>query len=82
MRFGVFDRVFHWINRRVLLEDKAIVESSPDEVPLPREERSVRTDSLGLAFRKRYLREFASKRSLPLITSSGSTSISVEARGL
>jgi phenylpropionate dioxygenase-like ring-hydroxylating dioxygenase large terminal subunit len=57
LRWRAFDGVFHRINRRVLMEDRLVVESSPSEVPPPREERSVRTDAHALAFRKRYLRE-------------------------
>ncbi|MDP3505036.1 MAG: aromatic ring-hydroxylating dioxygenase subunit alpha [Myxococcales bacterium] len=54
----VFDPIFKWINRRVLLEDQAVVESSPPgPVPPPSEESSVATDVIGLRFRKRVLTE-------------------------
>jgi phenylpropionate dioxygenase-like ring-hydroxylating dioxygenase large terminal subunit len=59
-----FDPIFRWINRRVLLEDQAVVESSPPgPVPAPQEELSVATDVIGLRFRKRVLAElFAPQR--------------------
>ncbi len=66
LRWQMLDPVFHRINKRVLLEDKAVVESSPTEVPPPHEERSVRTDALCLAFRKRYFGELAmTQHSMP-----------------
>jgi hypothetical protein len=66
LRVPLLDFVFHRINRGVLVEDRSVVESSPGEVPLPTEERSVRTDAPALAFRKRYLRELAPRRELPI----------------
>ncbi len=54
----LFDLFFHRSNLRIANEDKAIVESSwPAEVPRPGDERSVRTDAVTLAFRKRYFAE-------------------------
>jgi phenylpropionate dioxygenase-like ring-hydroxylating dioxygenase large terminal subunit len=43
-------------NRFILLEDRAIVESSPAEVPPPGEESSAATDAPTLYFRREYLR--------------------------
>ncbi len=61
LKLGLMDPVFNWSNRRVVREDKAIVESSwPAAVPPPSDERSVRTDAPTLSFRKRYLAELAS----------------------
>ncbi len=55
LRPRVFDRLFHYGNRRVGGEDKHILESSdPPEVPAPADERSVRTDEATLRFRKIY----------------------------
>jgi phenylpropionate dioxygenase-like ring-hydroxylating dioxygenase large terminal subunit len=49
------DPVFRAINRKVLREDQGIVESQPQgPVPHAAEERSVRTDVVGLWFRKRF----------------------------
>lgn len=46
---------FNWSNRRIVNEDRAVVESSqPVEVPPPSEEVSVRTDRATLQFRKYY----------------------------
>lgn len=59
LRWRGFDAVFHRFNRRVLREDRAVVESSPSAVPPPGAERSVRTDAHCLAFRKRYLAQLA-----------------------
>jgi len=54
-RARLFDPVFHWMNRRIAAEDRAVVESSqPDQVPPPGEEKSVRTDAPTLAFRAIY----------------------------
>ena len=54
----IFDIFFDRANRKIATEDQAIVESSfPMEVPHARDELSVRTDSLPLAFRKRYYAE-------------------------
>jgi nitrite reductase/ring-hydroxylating ferredoxin subunit len=55
LRPRIFDRLFHWSNRRVATEDQAVLESSdPPEVPAPGDERSVRTDEPTLRFRKIY----------------------------
>lgn len=57
-KLGLLDRMFSRTNRKIALEDRIVVESSdPPEVPLPREERSVRTDAPTLYFRRRYLSE-------------------------
>lgn len=46
---------FNYSNRRIVNEDRAVVESSqPLEVPPPRDEVSVRTDRATLQFRKYY----------------------------
>lgn len=51
----LFDRLFHYGNRRIGGEDREIVESSPPgEVPPAGEERAVRTDEPTLKFRKLY----------------------------
>lgn len=55
LRARVFDRIFHFGNKRVGGEDREIVESSsPSEVPPAGDERSVRTDEPTLRFRKIY----------------------------
>lgn len=57
-RLRLLDALFNRQNRKIVLEDRAVVESSdPPEVPLAREERSVRTDAPTLYFRRRYLSE-------------------------
>ncbi|MBK9261201.1 MAG: aromatic ring-hydroxylating dioxygenase subunit alpha [Polyangiaceae bacterium] len=54
----LFDPFFDIMNKRIATEDQAIVESSnPPEIPPARDEQSVRTDALTLAFRKRYFNE-------------------------
>ena len=54
-RSRIFDRVFDYMNKRIAKEDQAIVESSfPAEMPAATLEKSVRTDSLTLRFRKDY----------------------------
>lgn len=58
MTSPLFDVFFDITSRRIATEDQAIVESSkPPEIPQAREEQSVRTDGLTLAFRKRYFNE-------------------------
>ncbi len=74
LRAPLLDGLFHWQNRRIAIEDQAVVESSdPPEVPRASEEASVRTDSLPLYFRKRYYAELREdrKRPLPVVTSAG-----------
>ena len=52
------DVFFNRSNRRIVEEDRAVVESSwPMEVPPPAEEVSVRTDRATLQFRRYYLRD-------------------------
>lgn len=52
------DAIFNRTNRKIAMEDLAIIESSvPAEIPPAGEERSVRTDAPTLFFRKRYLTE-------------------------
>lgn len=47
-----------YVNRKILFEDRVIVESStPAEAPDPAEERSVGTDGPTLAFRRYYLKK-------------------------
>jgi nitrite reductase/ring-hydroxylating ferredoxin subunit len=71
LRSPVFDPIFHWQNRKIVMQDKAIVESSwPVEVPEARQERSVRTDAPPLRFRKVYFQR--------LKQSSGDFSIPIE----
>ena len=54
-RLRLFDPLFHYSNRRISIEDQAVVESSdPVAVPEAGKERSVRTDAPTLAFRKLY----------------------------
>lgn len=58
LRPAVFHPVFRFINRRVLVEDQAIVESQPPGPPRPEmTQRSVPTDVVGLRFRKRVMAE-------------------------
>jgi len=55
LRPRVFTPLFVRSNRRIVNEDRAVVESSsPAEVPTGAAERSVRTDKLPLMFRKHY----------------------------
>jgi phenylpropionate dioxygenase-like ring-hydroxylating dioxygenase large terminal subunit len=52
----VLDFFFNRQNRKIAMEDVAVVESSmPAEIPPPAEERSVRTDEPTLWFRRSYL---------------------------
>lgn len=58
-RYNPFVRMFDFTNRRILNEDRAVLESSdPPEVPDPREELHVATDGPTLRFRTWYLRHF------------------------
>jgi phenylpropionate dioxygenase-like ring-hydroxylating dioxygenase large terminal subunit len=58
--------VFNWSNRRIVMEDKAAVESSdPPEVPPPSEEVSVRTDKATLRFRRYYFEVLKPSSSRP-----------------
>jgi len=60
-RWNPLVRLFDEVNRLVIFEDRALVESSqPAEVPLPGDEQSVATDSATLAFRRYYLQTLAS----------------------
>jgi phenylpropionate dioxygenase-like ring-hydroxylating dioxygenase large terminal subunit len=60
LKFRLFDGLFNWSNRRIVREDKAVVESSsPAEIPRGAEEQSTRTDAPTLYFRKRYHAELA-----------------------
>lgn len=61
-RIGWLDAPFKRFNARVLLEDQAVIESSPDEIPPAVQERSVPTDVMALRFRKRYFQELRSSR--------------------
>lgn len=55
LRHAMFDFAFELSNRRIVSEDRAVVESSwPTAVPQANEEASVRTDAPTLAFRKWY----------------------------
>ncbi len=54
-KLALLDPLFDLGNRKILGQDKAVVESSqPPEVPHPSEEASVATDRPTLAFRRRY----------------------------
>ncbi len=56
---AIFDR----FNRRILSEDRGVVESiRPFEVPAPGEEKSVATDAATLHFRRYYQREMRAPR--------------------
>jgi len=58
---GLLDWLVIFLNKRILLEDRAIVESSqPAEVPPAAEEPSVATDAPTLHFRRYYERELRS----------------------
>ena len=55
LRARIFDGIFNYTNARIAKEDQAVVESScPAEMPAAGLEKSVRTDSLTLRFRKDY----------------------------
>jgi len=55
LRLPLLNPLFNASNRRIAMEDKAVVESSqPPEVPPPAAELSVRTDRATLHFRKYY----------------------------
>lgn len=55
LKLGLLDAIFHYQNRKIAMQDKAVIESSwPVEVPKAGEERSVRTDEPTLRFRKIY----------------------------
>ncbi|MFN0073049.1 MAG: Rieske 2Fe-2S domain-containing protein [Chloroflexota bacterium] len=57
-KLGILDRFFNRENRKIAMEDRAVVESSyPVEVPRASDERSVRTDAPTLYFRQRYFSE-------------------------
>jgi phenylpropionate dioxygenase-like ring-hydroxylating dioxygenase large terminal subunit len=63
-RWPVLGRLFDQFSRLILLEDRAIVESSqPPEVPEPSEEHSVPTDRATLHFRSWYLAQTRPSRS-------------------
>ena len=56
-KLPIFDPMFDVGNRKILSQDRAIVESSqPSEVPPPGDEASVATDKPTLAFRRHYLK--------------------------
>jgi hypothetical protein len=66
LRSPVFDGLFNYSNKRIAKEDQAIVESSfPSEMPEAGLEKSVRTDSLTLRFRKDYFARLKGTRSGP-----------------
>jgi phenylpropionate dioxygenase-like ring-hydroxylating dioxygenase large terminal subunit len=68
LRSRLFDFAFHFMNRRIANEDRAIVESSrPSVVPVAGAEQSVRTDGPTLHFRKRYFAELARATTAPLV---------------
>jgi nitrite reductase/ring-hydroxylating ferredoxin subunit len=56
-KLGLLDPLFDVGNRKILGQDRAVVESSqPPEVPPPSEEASVATDRPTLAFRRHYFK--------------------------
>ncbi|WP_438008875.1 aromatic ring-hydroxylating dioxygenase subunit alpha [Sorangium sp. So ce321] len=62
-RYNPLMRLSALFNRRILLEDRAVVESSrPAEVPEAHEEVSVATDRATLVFRRYYHRELRGSR--------------------
>jgi phenylpropionate dioxygenase-like ring-hydroxylating dioxygenase large terminal subunit len=64
LKSRLFDPIFHYQNRKIAFQDKAIVESSwPVAVPRASEERSVRTDAPTLRFRKIYFERLATSNS-------------------
>lgn len=68
LRSPLLHPVFRFINRRVLREDQAVVESSPPgPVWASLREASVPTDVIGLRFRKRCVAELADTASLPIV---------------
>jgi phenylpropionate dioxygenase-like ring-hydroxylating dioxygenase large terminal subunit len=65
-RPALFNPIFRYTNRKIALEDQAILESSrPAEVPPPAQEKSVRTDKPTLAFRKLYFDRIRGSRATP-----------------
>lgn len=63
LRWRAFDPIFAAINRRVLGEDRRVVEASPPGVVPPAQaEVSVATDAVGLRFRKRLYAELLVER--------------------
>ncbi len=63
LRSRIFDGLFNYMNRRIAKEDQAVVESSsPAEMPAANLEKSVRTDSLTLRFRKDYFARLKGSR--------------------
>lgn len=57
-KLPLLDRFFNRENRKIVQEDRAVVESSyPLEVPRAADERSARTDGPTLYFRRRYFSE-------------------------
>lgn len=65
-RSPLFNPIFRRTNRKIALEDQAILETSlPGEVPPPAQEKSVRTDRPTLAFRKLYFDRIKGSRAEP-----------------
>ena len=65
-RWKLFDPLFRHSNRKIALEDQAILESSlPSEVPPAAQEKSVRTDKPTLAFRKLYFERLKGSSASP-----------------
>ncbi len=62
-RLPLLNPLFNWSNRRIVNEDRAVVESSdPVEVPPASEELSVATDRATLRFRRYYYSELKGAR--------------------
>lgn len=65
-RYNPLLRLFDRVNRRILKEDQAVLESSdPPEVPDPRQEVNMPTDQPTLRFRAWYLKNIAGRPAAP-----------------
>jgi phenylpropionate dioxygenase-like ring-hydroxylating dioxygenase large terminal subunit len=60
LRYNPLGWLMEQFNAYVLSEDRAVLESAPDRVPPPSQERSVATDRATLAFRRWYLQRMQS----------------------
>ena len=65
-RSALLNPIFRRSNRKIALEDQAILETSwPSEVPPAAQEKSVRTDKPTLAFRKLYFERIKGSSARP-----------------
>ncbi|HNF98928.1 MAG TPA: aromatic ring-hydroxylating dioxygenase subunit alpha, partial [Pseudomonadota bacterium] len=75
-KLSLLNPLFNYSNKRIVAEDRAVVESSdPPVVPPAAQEVSVRSDRATLAFRKYYFQSLHTssvsvKRGLPVVTDS------------